>query len=74
MFGDEGDGVGSFDAVADALDAAAEFVGSRVEPVLFGGRVGDERSVFHAFSGDGIDDGIRKRVGCEVVGLFEKLG
>jgi hypothetical protein len=74
VFGDEVNCVGTFDSVADALGAATKFIGGGVEPVFFGGWIGYEGSVFHAFSGDGIDDCIGKRVGRKVIWLLKKCG
>ena len=55
---DEIDGVGAFDASTNTLGEAAEFVGSRVAPDGFGGRIADELTILLGFAGGGINDGV----------------
>ncbi len=70
--GYEVDGVGSFDAGADTLGTASELIGGRVEPVCFGGCIGDEGSVFHAGAGDWVNDGVCEGVHGQVIGLVKE--
>ena len=51
----EGDGVGSFNAIAHSLSQSAQFIGEGLDPDPFVLRILDEVPVFHFFSSFGVE-------------------